>query len=449
MTRRAWVLAALLSLAAPGAAHAQLFLASKPEPPFAVGPLFVQASVTPGMRPVVVDVLFSIDIPPTQSAAAVEQDLFLVWPSAVVADPAVGRADPALERYLTKRGFFVLDSGRLALSARNLYAGDDGGQGAGEPIPGGAPFATFVREGGALGLSAPATWVRIPWHPRLVNRVYLMRLRMATRGLVKPKPGTWVEHTFWGPRQRVSLSFNEIRHGAIFPVYFQHRDRVIRLSDEPAQLIVNFADADHLKIDEMFPQSARRQLSETLESTDTVSLFLDRSDGITPQVLTVQFGYFTGLQSWAPVLIPTLFFVLGNVAAVLVRNLAERLGKQWAGRLLFWRAADEARVRRQGVVLDRAALERIVPGVTAYDEVLRVCGRDFEEQSRLATPERRTLIYRGRQFVPRRRRAFGWLATVAHWDVEQHQVEIELDRDVVRDVQARVSRSRLSAPEPT
>jgi hypothetical protein len=448
MTCRAWVLTALLLLAAPGAAHAQLFVASRPDPPFAIGPLFVQAAVTPAMGPVVVDVLFSIDVPPTRSAAAAQQDLFLVWPSAVVADPAAGPGDPGLERYLTERGFTVLETGRLALTARNLYAGEDGGRNAPEPLPGGAPYATFVREGGALGLTSPATWIRLPWNPRFVNRVYMIGLRLPTRGMVKDKPATWVEHMFWGRRHRLSLSFNEIRHGAIFPVYFQHRDRVVRLSDEPAQLIINFADADHLKIDEMFPQSARRQLSETLETTDTVSLFLDRSDGITPQVLTVQFGYFTGLQSWAPVLIPALFFVLGNVAGVLIRTAAERLSKRWAGRVLFARAAAEPPAQRHGVVLERAALEQVVPGVTTYDDVLRLCGHDVEEQSRLATPERRTLTYRGRRLVPTRRRLLSWLATIDHWDVEQHEVEIELDRNVVADVQARVRRSRLNVPEP-
>src|SRR4030095_258866 len=52
---------------------------------------------------------------------------------------------------------------------------------------------------------------------------------------------------------------------------------------------------------------------ETLESTESVSLFLD-AEGLSPQTLTVQFGYFTRLQSWAPILIPVLFFVLGNGA---------------------------------------------------------------------------------------------------------------------------------------
>jgi len=445
MTTWAWGLAALLCLAAPGAAHAQLFLASKSDPAFAIGPLFVQASVTPAIGPVVVEVLFSVDVPPTKSASDIEQDLFLVWPSAVVPDRAAGPPDPAVERYLTQRGFDVIDSGRVSLAARNLYRSDTA---AAEPIAGGAPFATFVRSNSALGLSAPATWVRIPWNPRFANKVYLIELRLTTRGLIKDKPATWLERTFWGPRHRLSLSFNEIRHQAVFPMYFQHRDRVIRLADDPAQLIINFADADHLKVDEMSPAAARRQLSETLESTDTVSLFLDRSEGITPQVLSVQFGYFTGLQSWAPVLIPFLFFVLGNVAGVLVRNVAERLSKRWTGRVLFWRASDQPQVKQQGAVLDEETVQRIVPGVTTYDEVLRLCGPDVEEQSRLTAPERRRLVYRGRRVVPRRRRAFGWLATVAHWDVEQHEVDIELERDVVRDVQARVTRSRLNAPAP-
>jgi hypothetical protein len=445
MTLRAWGLAALLGLAARGAAHAQFFLASRPDPAFAIGPLFVQASVAPSLGPVVVDVLFSVDVPPTKSGADIEQDLFLVWPGAVVPDPAVGRPDPALEKYLAARGFDVIESGRVSLAARNLYRSDNA---AAEPIAGGAPFATFVRSNSALGLSAPATWVRIPWNPRFANKVYLIELRLTTRGLVKDKPATWVEKALWGPRHRISLSFNEIRQQAVFPLYFQHRDRVVRLSDDPAQLIVNFAGADHLKIDEMSPQSARRQLSETLESTDTISLFLDRSEGLSPQVLSVQFGYFTGLQSWAPVLIPTLFFVLGNVAGVLVRNVAERLSKRWTGRVLFWRANDQPQVKQQGAVLDQETVQRIVPGVTTYDEVLRLCGADVEEQSRLTAPERRRLVYRGRRVVPQRRRAFGWLATVAHWDVEQHEVDIELERDVVRDVQARVTRSRLNAPEP-
>ena len=102
-----------------------------------------------------------------------------------------------------------------------------------------------------------------------------------------------------------------------------------------------------------------------------------------------------------------------------------------------------------GYVNEYMAVQHIVPGVTTYQEVLELCGSDVEEQSRLTDPGQRRLVYRGRRVVPRRRRAFGWLSTVAHWDVEQHEVHIDLERDVVRDVQARVTRSRLNAPEPS
>ena len=445
MTARAWVLTALL-LAAPGIAHAQIFVADKSAPAFTLGPLFVRASVDPKLGPVKVDISFSVVVPPNAAGAGLEQDLYLLWPGEVLPDPKLGATVPALEKDLTERGFTVIGGGRLALTARNLY--QVSGEGTSEPLPGGAPFVTFVREGGALGLSSPASWIRIPWNPRFTNRVYIINLAMTAKGLIKPKPGTWFEKTFWGPRYRLVLSFNEIRHRAVFPMYFQHRDRIVKLAEDPAQLIVNFADADHLKIDELFPQSARRQLSETLESTETVSLFLDRSEGLQPQILTVQFGYFTRLQSWAPVLIPALFFALGNGAGVVARNVAERISKRWAGRVEFGRVKETPRARTRGVVLEPDTLRRLVPGVTTHDEVLRLCGRHVEELSRLTAPDRRTLVYRGRRIIPRRRRALAWLATVEHWDVEDHEVDIELEREVVRDVQARVRRSRLSAPEP-
>jgi len=441
---RAWTLGALV-LVAPAVAHAQLFVASKPNPTFMIGPLFVRAAVTPDFKPVVVEILWSVAVPPGKTAADLGQDLYLLWPGGLIADPAAGAPDPALERFITERGFSVIESGRLPMAAQNLYRIET--EQPAVRIPGGAPFVTFVRDTGPLGLTPPATWIRVPWTPYMVNRAYLMRLPLTTRSLIKPKPATWAERTFWGPRYRVSLSFHEVRQRAVFPLYLEHRDRVVRLAEDPAQLLIDFADTDHLKIDELFPQSAKRQISETLESTESVSMFLD-SDGLSPQTLTVQFGYFTRLQSWAPILIPVLFFVLGNGAGVLVRTVTERISKRLTGRVKFGRPRETAQVRQHGVVLDPDTLGRIRPGATTYDDVLRLCGRDFEERSRLTEPEHRTLVYRGRRVVPRRRQVLGWLATVRHWDVEEHEVEIELERDVVRDVQARVRRSRLASPEP-
>ena len=428
-----------------GPARAQIFIASRPHPDFALGPLFIRASVEPSLGPVTIDIFWSLVVPPTRSAADLEQDLFLLWPGEVIAEPALGKPDGALAEYVEKRGFTAVGEGRVTLLSRNLYTmGADNRR---EVIPGGAPFVTFVRQGGALGLTSPVSFLKIPWTPKLVNPVWLMNLKMRARGLIKDKPGTWVEHTFWGPRHRLSLSFNEVRSRALFPMYFQHRDRILRLADEPAQLLVDFADSDHLKIDDLSPQSSKRQLSETRDKTETVSLYLDRSEGLTPQTLTVQFGYFRGLQSWAPVLIPALFFLLGNLAGPLLRDVATRLTRTVGARVHFGRGGNGAPARRRGVVLSRETLAKIMPEQTTYDEVVRLCGPNFEQHEQLAAPNRRTLIYRGRLIIPERRRRFGWLATIDHWALEHHEVEIDVEGDRVRDVQARVRRSRLASPE--
>jgi hypothetical protein len=436
----------LVLAAVPAFAHAQVFLASKSNPPFEIGPLFVRASVTPNLEAIDVSVIWSVVLPASRSASGVEQDLYLMWPGALLADPKLGEGDPALAKYIAERGFNVTGSGRLVMTAQNLYrTGPDRS----EPVQGGAPFVTFVRQDtGPLGSTTPASFIRIPWDHRTLNRAYLMRLNMKAQGLVRPKPSTWVEHTLWGNRYRLSLSFNEVRQRALFRLYLEHRDRVVRLSEDPAQLIVDFAENDHLKIDELSPHSASRQPSETRAKTERVSLFLDRSEGLVPQVLMVQFGYFSGLQSWAPVLIPLAIFAAGNVGGVLLRTLAERLSKRWAGRLGFWRRREEEVTRETGVVLDRETLARIIPGTTTYQQVLDLCGRTVEERQTLNAPERRTLIYRGKRIVPRRRRVAGLLATVTHWDVEEHETEIVVERDIVRDVQARVRRARLLEPAP-
>ena len=438
------LLVALLVIAAPAAARAQVFVASKSHPQFEIGPLFVRASVSPGLGPVDVDIFWSVVVPANRSVADVG-GLALVWPAALVPEPQRGPGDPELEKYVEARGFIAIESGRVAVAAQNLYkTGPDRV----EPIAAGAAYVTFVRETGPLGLTSPATMIRIPWDPRFANRVYLARLSMKVKGLVKRKPSTWLERTFWGERHRISLSFNEVRHRAIFPLYFEHRDRIVRLSEDPAQLMVDFADSPHLKIDEMSPPSARRQLSETREQTETVSVFIDRTEGLNAQTLSVQFGYFTNLQSWAPVLIPIAFFLAGNVGGVLLRTVAERLNKRWVGRVGFWNTRGEQPVRETGVVLDRDRLARITPGATTYEQVLELLGHTVEERQSLNVPERRTLIYRGKRIVPRRRRLAGLLATVTHWDVEEHEVEIVLEHDLVRDVEAHVRRARHMHPAP-
>ncbi len=244
----------------------------------------------------------------------------------------------------------------------------------------------------------------------------------------------------------VYSGFNDVRTRATFPMYLAHRDRVVHLADDPSQLIINFVDSDHLKIHEVYPGSSQRRASETRRATEIVSAYLDPSEGIRPQVLSVQFGYFTGWKAWAPVLFATLFFVLGNLAGPLVTTLAKRVSARIQGRIHFGPSSSAPAPRDTGTVVPRETLARISPGETTYDEILSLCGPNPEERERLSAPGRRTLVYRGRRVVPYRQRRLGWLATVHRWDVEHHEVEIELDGDRVRDIQAQVHRSRLTQP---
>jgi hypothetical protein len=439
------VLVAFLLCGAPSA-HAQLFLASKPDPAFTIGPLFVRASVDPGLGPVTVDVLWSLVLPSGLRPAVIEQDLYLLWPGVVTGQANVGQPDPALARYVEARGFAVVDEGRLPLLAQSV--GQIRGDLPPEAVAGGAPFVTFVRQGGPLGLTAPATYVRIPWTPKLASRDWLMNLRLTAVDLISLKKASWLENVFRGARHLFSISFNDVRSRALFPLYLEHRDRVVRLGDEPSELVINFAGADRLKIDEVSPPSSSRRLSESLENTEVVSHFLDRSEGTGSQTLTVQFAYFSGVQAWAPILVPTLFFVLGNLAAVLVRTVAERVTKRFAGRVQFGPLGGALQPRETGVILSRATLARIAPGTTTHEDVLRLCGPDAEHFEKFPSPGHRTLVYRGRRVVPQGRRMLGWVTAVSLWEIEDHEVQIEFESDVVSDVKALVRRSRRTPKPP-
>jgi hypothetical protein len=441
-SRRA-LLAALMIAAAPGAASGQIFIAAQPKPEFTVGPLSIRASIEPKHRPVEVSVLFSLVVP-AAPRGQIAQDLYLLWPGEVDGEPVAGAPDPEIRRTVEERGFQVTREGRLPLVARPIYTGRDRAKP--EPLAGGAPFVTYTREAGPLGQGSPAAWIRIPWTPRLVDRTWLIELKMRLTGLRREKQATWLENSLWGERHIITLSFNDVRTRATFPMYLAYRDRVVHLADDPSQLIVTFADSDHLKIHEVYPGSSQRRSSETRRATEIVSAYLDPSEGIRPQVLSVQFGYFTGWKAWSPLLFAGLFFVLGNLAGPLVTMLVKTVGARLQGRVRFGPSSGAPAQRETGTIVPREALSRIAPGETTHAEVLKLCGPDPEERERLSAPGRRTLVYRGRRVVPQGRRRFGWLATVNRWDVENHEVEIELEGDRVLDVQAQVNRTRLSQP---
>ncbi len=444
MGRTAWLLAVAALVLAPTAARAQLFVASRPDPPFTLGPLMIRATVTEGVGPVPVVVSWSLLLPPTQRPADAAQDLFLLWPGEIVNDLPEQQRDAALARYVADQGFDVIAEGRVRLAARNL--GTD--TGSAEAQAAGAPFVTFVQTG-ALGLSPPATFIRIPWTPRLADRSWLIELSFHAVGLIKPVRVGWAERLVRGLHYRVAIGFHEVRDRPLFPMYFAHRDRVVRLADAPAEMILQFPQSERLKIDEVYPPISVRRLSETLESTEVVSLFLDRGDGITPQQLAVQFGYFSRTQAAVLVAAPLLFFALGQALGPLFGRTVVRLADVVAARVQVGAWRDGGRGRQAGVIIPREILEGIVPGKTTRAEVLELCGTEMERQEQFRGSGRTTLVYRGRRLVPQAHRIFAWLSTVQHWDVERHEVRVELDGDLVRDVQAEVRRYRMGPEEPS
>jgi hypothetical protein len=304
-----------------------------------------------------------------------------------------------------------------------------------------------TRAKGAFGLTAPATYIRIPWTPKLANRAWLIDLRMSLPGIIKPRKANWVERVFQGSRHTMSVGYNDVRARALFPIYFELRDRVVGLGQAPAELMINFADSDHLKIDQIFPQSSTRSLSESVESTEVVSFFLEKTQGLAPQQLTVQFGYLSGLQPFTPIVISLAFFVLGNLLGPLPWRVLTSVRRVIKARIHVGMPGDRPHGRQTGIILSSDTLARIVPGETTYDDIVRICGPDAERLEQLAAPGHRTLIYRGRRVVPQRKHTYGWLATVSHWDLEDHMAQIDLDGNRVRDVQAHVRRSRVTEPE--
>src|SRR5207245_10238867 len=161
---------------------------------------------------------------------------------------------------------------------------------------------------------------------------------------------------------------------SLYPLNSRAPDRAVPLAPDFSLLLVHFAGSSHLRVDEGARPSARRRTSETRESTETFSLPILASDGITPQLLKVQFTYFRGKLPWRPILFSALLLGLGNLTGPLVAAVVRRLARTLRARIHVGRG--EGRGRASGAVPTPEALERIRPGEATYDEVLRLCGSD-------------------------------------------------------------------------
>jgi hypothetical protein len=412
---RSVVLAGWLCVALPASASAQLFLASTPYPDFSVGPLFVNASVRPDLGVVTVNVSWSLTPLPGRRAADLAPDLYLLWPAEVAESTAPGPADPSLARYLEARGFSVIRSGRLRLRSRDRM--QLGTSFLGEPVAEVASFAAFTRPGASAPLAA-GTYVKIPGTPKLADSLSVMTLMIPLRGLIAPKPATWVEELFWGRRYVITAGFGDVGSLALplYPLYFEQRNRVVHLAREFSMVLVNFSDSDHLRIEEISPPSATRRPGRVRAGTELVSLPLSPAEGIAPQTVKVQFSYFSGPIAWRPVLVTIALLLAGNFTGVLIfsRELRRTLRER------------RARRRRPPPWPGVEALASLAAAGTTYDDVVSRLGRPDEVHERVAPMGRRALLYRRSRREAR--------------ELETDEIEVTLDDGHVREVYHRVRR---------
>jgi hypothetical protein len=439
---RALVSVLVLCLAGPAGAEAQVFLASQPHPEFAIGPLFVALNVKPGLGPVGVTLSWSLTARPGRRASGIGQDLYLLWPGELTEGTVPGPAEPAMIASIETRGFTVTSSGRLALGSRDRMQMGTGVTPT--PLSEVASFVTFVRSTGPTAQLGAGTYIKIPWTPKLGDPLAVTVLAMSFRGLVSPKPATWFEEAFWGRRWVLTAGFGDVGSLVLplYPLYFEHRDRVVPLAREYSLVVASFSDADHLRIEEIGPASATRRPSRVRAGSEIVTMPLAPLEGIAPQLLKVQFSYFSGAIAWRPILVSVVLLALGNLAGFIL--LSRDVSQFLRTRLHVRRRAEPEFARAVGGPLPPALAERIVPGSTTEGEVRALCGRPDEEGHRRGPGQRRMLVYRGVRRLPWPRHAVGRLTTVAHWEEEQHELEIELDGDRVSSVQSRLRRLHVA-----
>jgi hypothetical protein len=447
--RRRALLAALLIAALPVSAEAQVFIASRPNPHFRVAPLFVTATITRkdvggGLAPMTVTVVWNVVGPPGPPPADLGDTLFLLWPGQVAGGAPGPSDDRALNAELEGLKLTVKSRGELPLKSRRR---SDMGTAAPLVQVGKASYVSFTGNLRPGRRTRGGTLVRIPWGPKIASSDSLLLLELPLHDAITPTQVSWLEEAFWDRRYLVALGFGEVGDLSLYPLYFGHRDRVLRLAPDFSFIRVNFADANHLKIDEITPASVSREPSESRENTDTVTLPLLASEGMIAQALKVKFSYFPGRVAWRPILISMLFLIVGNLTGPLVHAAARRARKFLRARVQLGPTGRGLGEEQSGVVIPRQTLEQITPGETTWDDVVRLCGLHGEVHESLADAVGRSMVYRGQRRVPHQRWSVGWLAAIRAWDVEHHEVEIEFEGDRVRNVQARVRRTRLPTPD--
>jgi hypothetical protein len=414
LVHRALVAVLALLWALPSESSAQIFLASKPHPDFSVGPLFVIANVSPDLS-VTVNISFSLTLRPGADHAAMEQDLFLLWPAEVAESTVAGPADQALARDLHDN-LVVLSSGRLTLRSRDRTLVGTGQLG--EALPEVASYVTVTRRGPLASQVGPVSYIKIPWTRKLTDPLTVTTLVIPLRGLVTPKPASWVAQTFWGRRWILTVGFGDLGPPVmpLYSIYFDHRDRVVRLAREFSQVMATFADSDHLLIDEVEPAAATRRPSRVRAGSEVVALVITPVDGIAPQNMRVQFSYFSGRIAWRPIVVSIALLLLTNIAGTVM------FGREMFGVVRARRRARAAAGRMRAEWLTGDAQAATLVGRATYEDIVARWGPPDEDRERLSTPGRRTLVYRARN------------------NGQTHEVEIEITNGRVTEIERRVYR---------
>ena len=194
----------------------------RPHPEFAIGPLFVVASVQPDVGTVMVTLSFSLTTPWGSGRPTSRRTCSCSGrPSWATPPPRVSR--PALVREVQQRGFVVNGAGGWRSAAASACSW------ARAYLPRACPRRPrSSRSHGRAARplrSAPSTYIKIPWNPRLADPAGVIVLSLASRGLVTPKPATWFEELFWGRRWVLNVGFGDIGSPVMpaFPLYFEQR----------------------------------------------------------------------------------------------------------------------------------------------------------------------------------------------------------------------------------
>ena len=398
----------------PSDATAQIFLASEPHPEFAVGPLFVIANVRRDLS-VTVNVSFSLTPKHGAAPAAMAQDLFLLWPAEIAEAASSQTPDPTLARDIHE-GLAVVNSGRLTLRNRDRTLFGTGQLG--ETLPQVASYVTVTRRGPLASQVSPFTYVKIPWTPKLADPLTVTTLVMPLRGLVTPKPASWIAETFWGRRWILTTGFGDLGSPVmpLYSIYFAHRDRVVHLASEFSQVVASFSDSDHLLIDTIEPAAATRRPSRIRAGSEVVALVLTPTEGISPQNLRVQFSYFVGRIAWRPIVVSIVLLLMTNIAGAVM------FGREMFGVVRARRRARAAAGRLRAEWLTGDAQAAALVGAATYDDIVARWGPPDEDRERLSTPGRRTIVYR------------------AQTKGQVHEVEIEIADGRVTEIERRVYR---------